>query len=215
MLYHGGRLFANFAYLQTMKLRKVAPDSVWMHQAAGEANESQGYYDAAVREYREVLALDPRRPGIHFRIGRSLLSRAQAAVGRTAREPRARRPSRSSSEELRLDPTNANAAYELGEIHRQAGELEKAAELFARAVEHYPDFDEAQIGLGRVLVAPGQAGAGACRTCRRPSPSNPRNEVAYYQLAPCQRALGNEAGQRRRWRSSSACTSASDEADAI
>ena len=40
VLYHSGRLFANFAYLQTMKLATVAPDSVWLHQAAGEANES-------------------------------------------------------------------------------------------------------------------------------------------------------------------------------
>jgi tetratricopeptide (TPR) repeat protein len=39
VLYYGGRLFSNFAYLQTLKLRKVAPDSVFMHQAMGEANE--------------------------------------------------------------------------------------------------------------------------------------------------------------------------------
>jgi tetratricopeptide (TPR) repeat protein len=68
VLYHGGRLFANFAYLQTIKLATVAPDSVWLHQAAGEANESQGLYDAALREYRQVLTIAPRRPGIHFRI---------------------------------------------------------------------------------------------------------------------------------------------------
>ena len=74
VLYHSGRLFANFAYLQTMRLATVAPDSVWLHQAAGEANESQGLYDAAIREYRQVLTAAPRRPGIHFRIGRVLLA---------------------------------------------------------------------------------------------------------------------------------------------
>ncbi len=52
VLYHSGRLFANYAYLQTMRLATVAPESVWLHQAAGEANESQGLYDAALREYR-------------------------------------------------------------------------------------------------------------------------------------------------------------------
>ena len=77
VLYHSGRLFANFAYLQTMKLAAVAPDSVWLHQAAGEANESQGLYDAALREYRQVLAMAPRRPGIQFRIGRVLLEHAK------------------------------------------------------------------------------------------------------------------------------------------
>ena len=129
VLYHGGRLFGNFAYLQTMKLRKVAPDSVFMHQAAGEANESQGYYDAAIREYREVLALGPGRPGIHFRIGRSLLSRAKQLSDADASSARAEAV-KEFEEELRLDPTNADAAYELGEMHRQAGEIERAAELF-------------------------------------------------------------------------------------
>src|SRR4029079_9988663 len=57
VLYHSGRLFANFAYLQTMRLATIAPDSVWLHQAAGEANESQALYDAALREYRQVLTL--------------------------------------------------------------------------------------------------------------------------------------------------------------
>ena len=79
VLYHTGRLFSNYAYLQTMKLQRVAPDSVWMHQAAGEANESQGFWDAAIREYEQVLAAAPNRPGLHFRIGRVLLAQAGQA----------------------------------------------------------------------------------------------------------------------------------------
>src|SRR5207249_2733637 len=59
VLYHSGRLFANFAYLQTLKLSRLAPSSIWMHQAAGELNESRGYFDAAIREYREVLRKEP------------------------------------------------------------------------------------------------------------------------------------------------------------
>ena len=55
VLYHSGRLFANFAYVQTIRLATVAPDSVWLHLAAGEANQSQGLYDAAIREYRQVI----------------------------------------------------------------------------------------------------------------------------------------------------------------
>ena len=92
VLYYGGRLFANFAYLQTLKLRKVAPDSVFLHQATGEANESQGYYEAAVREYREVLALAPGRPGIHLRMGRVPPVARQAVVRRRRARPRGRRP---------------------------------------------------------------------------------------------------------------------------
>jgi tetratricopeptide (TPR) repeat protein len=75
VLYHAGRLFGNYAYLSTVKLAEVAPDSLWLHLAAGEANESQGRFDSALAEYREVLSLDPKRPNIHYRIGRVLLAR--------------------------------------------------------------------------------------------------------------------------------------------
>lgn len=193
VLYHGGRLFANFAYLQTMKLRKIAPGSVFMHQAAGEANESQGSYDAAIREYREVLALAPERPGIHFRIGRALLARGKALSGADVSNARTEAV-KEFEEELRIDPTSANAAYELGEMHRQAGEMEMAADLFARALEHYPDFDQAQIGLGRVLTSIGKPGE-ALPHLQKAVSMNPGSEVAYYQLAQCHRALGNKAGQ--------------------
>ena len=41
-------------------------------------------------------------------------------------------------EELGQDPSNANAAYELAEMHRKAGELEPARKLFEQALAHYP-----------------------------------------------------------------------------
>jgi tetratricopeptide (TPR) repeat protein len=192
VLYHSGRLFANFAYLQTMRLAKVAPDSVWLHQAAGEANQSQGLYDAALREYRQVLAAAPRRPGIHFRIGRVLLERS-GKDGSADDLPEARR---AFEEELALDPTNASAAYELAEMHRKAGELEPARKLFEQALTHYPAFDHALVGLARTLVAIGRP-AEAVPHLRAALKQDPDNEVASYQLAQAYRALGNTAEQEK------------------
>jgi len=192
VLYHSGRLFANFAYLQTMKLATVAPDSVWLHQAAGEANESQGLYDAAMREYEQVLAAAPRRPGIRYRIGRVLLARAKAnpssgdlAAAREAFE-----------EELAVDPTNANAAYELGEMDRTAGDFESARQRFALAVSHYPGFEQALVGLGRTLVALDRP-AEALKPLLQVLKTNPDNDVALYQIAQVYRAQGNTAAQER------------------
>ncbi len=194
VLYHSGRLLSNYAYLMTMKLAQVAPESVWMHQAAGEANESQGLHDAAIREYRAVLASEPRRPGIHFRIGRTLLARAQAS-GEEGRGAASRAEALEEfAQELALDPTSASAAYELGEAHRRSGDLDQARRFFETAVDHYPDFEQAQLALGRVLVAGGKPEA-ALAHLRKAIALNPQNAVAYYQLSRAQQALGNAAGQ--------------------
>jgi len=192
VLYHGGRLFANFAYVTTMKLVRVAPASVWRHQAAGEANESQGLHAAAINDYRRVLALEPRRPGIHFRLGRTLLARAEKpGTGADAASLRAEAVLE-FEQELQLDPTNANAAYELAEVHRRAGELDVSRHYFEQAVEHYPDFGQARIGLGRVLVAQGQADHGLPHL-QKAIALEPEDEVAHYQVAMAYRALGRTA----------------------
>jgi tetratricopeptide (TPR) repeat protein len=196
VLYHSGRLFANFAYLQTMRLATVAPDSVWLRQAAGEANESQGLYDAALREYREVLAAAPRRPGIHFRIGRVLLERSTGEVSGPGVLDDVREARKAFEEELAVDPTNANAAYELAEMHRQAGEPEPARKLFEQAVTHYPGFEHALVGLGRTLTALGRP-AEALPHLKAALKANPENDVAYYQVAQAYMALGNTAEQEK------------------
>jgi tetratricopeptide (TPR) repeat protein len=193
VLYHTGRLFGNYAYLQTMKLAKVAPDSVWLHQAAGEANESQGLLDEAMSEYRRVLAIAPNRPGIHFRLGRVLLSRSGQAKGDPAAESEALKE---FGLELQIDPTNADAAYEIGEMMRKAGQMDKAIESFRRAVEAYPAFEEALVGLGRALVAAGDAAA-ALPHLQKAVALNPLDEVAFYQLAQAHRTLGHEAEQQK------------------
>ncbi len=192
VLYHTGRLFGNFAYLQTTKLARVAPDSAWLHQAAGEANESQGLLDQAIAEYRQVLAKAPTRPGLHFRIGRVLLARAAQGNGDVAAEAEA---VGEFEHELRIDPTNANAAYELGEMQRKAGRLEAAIPYFERAVAAYPEFEEALVGLGRALVAAGRPLVALPRL-QMAVALNPRNEVAFYQLAQTYRALGQRAEQQ-------------------
>jgi tetratricopeptide (TPR) repeat protein len=193
VLYHSGRVFGNYAYLQTVKLARVAPDSVWLHQAAGEANESQGQLDEAISEYEQVLALAPNRPGLHFRLGRVLLTRARQANGDAASEAEALKH---FEQELQIDPTNASAAYEIGERQRHSGQLDKAVASFRRAVDAYPGFGEALVGLGRTLVAMGEPGA-ALPHLQKAVSIDHRDEVALYQMAQAHRALGQEAEQQK------------------
>jgi tetratricopeptide (TPR) repeat protein len=192
-LYHAGRLFANYAYLSTVKLSEVAPDSLWLHLAAGEAYESQGRLDPAIREYKEVLSLQSNRLGVHYRIGRALLARAKQSADDAVSEPEALRE---FEQELRLDQTNANAAYEAGEIHRKSARFDRAAELFSQAVKYYPDFVEALVALGRTLVSLGKAEQSLAPLGKAVA-LDPANEVAWFQLAQAQRALGNSAEQQK------------------
>ncbi len=45
------------------------------HELNAEALEMRGKWDEAAKEYRAVLQQNPRLPGIHFRLGRLLLSK--------------------------------------------------------------------------------------------------------------------------------------------
>ena len=162
VLYHTGRIFGNFAFLNMQKLAQVAPASVWRHQAEAEAHESQGSYDAAISEYRQVLSADPHRPGIHYRIGRTLLARSRQS--NTPEDAAA--AAKEFEQELQVDPSNANAAYELGEMHRKAGEFDEAQNFFEQALQHYPDFEEAHLGLAAVLMSC-RSRSWPCPTCKR------------------------------------------------
>lgn len=192
VLYQTGKVYGNFAFLTMQKLAQVAPTSVWRHLAAAEAHESQGSYSQAIQEYQEVLRVEPNRPGIHYRIGRSLMRRFWQ---RQAQEdlPAAQKE---FEQELRIDPDNANAAYELGEMHRKAKQIDDAQKYFEQALIHYPDFPEAQLGLAAVLMEK-QEPEQALVHAQRAAAADPDNEVCWYRLAQIQRALHNSLEQEK------------------
>ena len=183
ILYYASRLFGNYAYLSLQKLAEVAPDSVWRHEASADSYEAAGSHEFAASEYRKVLAQSPNRPGVHFRLGRALLPTSPADA------------SREFEQELAFDPTNSNAAYELAELHRKAGEIDKAHELFLTALKHYPDFEEANVGLGRSLIALGQPEE-AIAYLQKAGQLDPRDEVPFYQLSLAYKALGKTGEQK-------------------
>lgn len=190
--YHDGKIFGNFAFLTMQKLWQAAPESVWKHQAEAEALESQGSYEAATTQYREVLAKDPQRPGIHYRLGRIYLARSQKSgsvddAGMAAKE---------FEQELSIDPANANAAYELGDINRNAGRFEQALQDFERALKGHSDFEEAHLGLAATLVSLQQPAAALPRL-QKAITLNPQNEVSWWRLAQVERVLGHSEEQKK------------------
>ena len=185
VLYHTGRTYGNYAYIVMEKLHDKAPNSVWMLQAQGEANEAQKNYDAAIIAFNHVLEIDPRRNGIHYRMGRIYLTRfneGQKAEDREAAQ-------REFSAELEIDPGNGNARYELATIQADLGNLDDARRLYKDVVERYPDFEEALVGLGGVLLDSQKAGD-AVAPLERATHINPEDEVAWYRLGRAYRGAG-------------------------
>jgi tetratricopeptide (TPR) repeat protein len=190
--YHDGKIFGNFAYVTMQKLWQAAPDSVWKHQAEAEALESQGSFEAAIGQYREVLARDPQRPGIHYRLGRILLARSQ----KTGAPEGADAATKEFEQEIQLDPTNANAAYELAEIDRNAGRFDDAQKYFELALQGHPDFEEAHLGFAAALISAHKPEL-ALPHLQKAISLNHDNEVAWWRMSQVERLLGDAEGQKK------------------
>ncbi len=189
ILYFASRLYADRADYTMQQLVAIAPRSVWVAQAKAAVRESLKEYDLAIIEYRNALRIDPRQPGVHYRLGRVLLLRSKDSQAREE-------ALHEFEHELAIQPQSSDAEYEIGEIYRQRGELEQALEHFSRAVEYDPEFEDAQIALGRVLAhleRPQEALPHLLAAVR----INPENEVSHYLLASVYRALGDTSNRQK------------------
>ena len=192
ILYHTGRIYGNYAYITMEKLHDQAPNSIWMLQAQGEANESKKDYDAALIAFRHVLELEPRRPGIHYRMGRIYVTRYTESGNAQDRDSALQE----FNAELEVDPRSGNAAYELANIAAQSGDREKARQGFEEVLRNFPDFEEALVGLGGVLLDT-QSPQDAVAPLTRATKIRPDDEVAWYRLAQAERAAGNREEQQK------------------
>jgi tetratricopeptide (TPR) repeat protein len=192
ILYQTGRIYGNFTYLTMEKLRDAAPDSVWMLQAKAEAQESEKQYDLALNNFEGVLRLEPKRPGVHYRMGRVYLARFEQLHDSKDRDQAADQ----FRTELGLDPGNGNAAYELAQIERDLGNLEQARQQFGSLIERRPEFEQARVGLAGVLVETQKPDEAAIQL-KRAIELDPNDEVAWYRLAHALRMTGDQQGQKK------------------
>ena len=184
VLYLSSQLYSELSTRASQRLLMTAPGSPQAHQLNAEVLEMQDKPNEAIEEYRKVLALNPRAPGIHYRVGRLLLAGPRGPT--TLDDAR-----REFEEELTIDPGNAAAEYELGEMARQARQWDQAIEHFARAAQLEPEFTEALIGLGKSLVSAGRARE-AVAPLENAVKLDPQNPNAHYQLSFAYRRLGRE-----------------------
>jgi len=182
VLYLKVHAYSDLSTRAAQKLLVTAPASIQVNELSAEALEAQEKWDEAAAEYRKILTKDPSLPGIHYRLGRLLLTKPRTPT--SLDEAR-----HEFEEELKADPTNAGAEYVLGELARQARQWPAAIEHFSRASKLDPTFVDAFIGLGKSLVSAGRVPE-AVRPLETATRLQPDNPVAHYQLAFAYRRAG-------------------------
>jgi Tfp pilus assembly protein PilF len=175
-LYVAVHAYSDLSTSASQELARKAPSSYQAHELLAESFESQGKWEEAEKEYRGILKKDPSLPGIHFRLGRALLSKPNPGpdVASDAKQE--------FEKELQIDPKNAGAEYVLGELARQHQEWDEAVKRFSRAAKLDPQFGEAFLGLGASLVSEKQY-ADAITPLETAVRLEPGNPDAHYSLA--------------------------------
>lgn len=158
------------------------PASFRVNQISAEIFEIQGRYAEAIGEYRKAIEKQPRALDLHFRLGRAILmeSHSPKALDEAAHE---------FEEELRLNPVDAVAEYQLGQIAIARQKTDEAAARLQRAVALKPDFSEALMALGKLRLD-AQRPADAIPLLETVARLLPESEAAHYSLMIAYRNAG-------------------------
>ena len=189
-LYVAVHAYSDLSTEASQALARNASSSFQAHELLAESYESQSKWGEAEKEYRGIAAQNPKLPGIHFRIGRLLLSKPNppADIVEEAR--------REFTEELTIDPSNAAAEYVLGELARQDQSWDDAIAHFSKAGKLDPHFSEAFLGLGVSYIATKRY-ADAVPPLETAVRLEPRNPNFHYQLGTAYTRAGRkEEGQK-------------------
>jgi tetratricopeptide (TPR) repeat protein len=189
VLYQTVHVYSDLSTRASQELIFKAPTSYQVHELNAEALEAQGKWEEAAKEYRAILEKNPRQEGIHYRLGRLILSAPKSAT--TLADAK-----KEFEEELKINPSNAGAEYVLGELAFQAAELDQAIEHFSRAVKLEPGFADALLELGRALVAAGQV-AEAVTPLETAVKLQPENPLTHFHLSTAYTRLGRSEEANR------------------
>jgi tetratricopeptide (TPR) repeat protein len=189
-LYAATHAYSDLSMRTSQDLAREAPFSFQVHELNAEALEIQNRWDEAAAEYRRILDINPMLPGIHARLGRTLLSKPQPAP---IEVEQARK---SFEEELEVDPRNAAAEFVLGQLAANTNDSATAIQHFTRATKLDAGFMEAYLGLGTAFNSAKQftEAIGPLETYEKMAPDSP---TGHYQLAVAYAGAGRREDSNR------------------
>jgi tetratricopeptide (TPR) repeat protein len=189
-LYIAVHAYSDLSTHAAEELARSAPGSLPALELDAEANEVQGRWDAAEKDYRKILKQNPRYPGVHFRLARLLLSRPNPAPDFQEQAKK------ELQEELAINPADAGAEYISGELAGQMRDYAAAAEHFTKAIQLNPDFGDAYLGLGMAFLSQKQY-ADAVSPLEQAVKLEPENPAGHYNLATAYARTGRKDAAER------------------
>jgi tetratricopeptide (TPR) repeat protein len=189
-LYAASHAYSDLSLRASEDLARQAPFSYQVHELNAEALELQGKWDEAAAEYRKILELNPLLPGIHARLGRTLLSRPQPSAENVEQAKK------NFEQELDIDSRNATAEYVLGQLAQNANDLSAAIRHYTRASKIDSGFAEAYLGLGMSLISAKRFAEAIppLETYEKLAPDSP---TGHYQLALAYAGVGRRDDANR------------------
>jgi tetratricopeptide (TPR) repeat protein len=176
VLYLAVHTYSDLSTRASAELASTAPNSHQSLELNAETLEVQGKWDEAAKVYEHILKQDPSLPGIHYRLGRVLVSKPDFGP-EVAEQAKAE-----FEKELQIDPSNAGAEYVLGELAKHKEQWDDAIQHFSHAAKLDASFGDAFVGWGGSLVSQKKF-ADAVSPLENAVKLEPQNPAAHYLLA--------------------------------
>jgi tetratricopeptide (TPR) repeat protein len=182
VLYEAGQMYAKLSSSLYLRLMQIAPHTVRGYQLMGEVSAAQNDWPAAIRSYRQAAKLEPKQPGLHLRLAELMLEHPGSPDDwkQAVEDLKA---------ELEIDPTSADAEYEIGEAYRKHDELEDAEPALRKAIALDPRLPEPRLALAKVLRADHHAQE-ALSILEPARAAAPDNAAVHFLLAQLYRDVG-------------------------
>ena len=169
------------------EILKFEPNNALAHYRLGAVSEKLGATDNAVRSYQEALRIDPgqadaRRAMEGYYVNQGVMLRRNNQLAEAAHM---------FQQAIGLNPSSANAHFELGQVFEQQGQAIAAITEYQEATKVDPDKSAAHARLAAVFANQHQY-ENAVREYQEVLRLNPQDPAAYHGLGVAQSELGQK-----------------------
>jgi tetratricopeptide (TPR) repeat protein len=177
--YQLGKVYMQLSQDALVKLQKIDPDSVLVHEVSGEIMQSMNNFDGAIVEYKKAVEMAPQQPGTHYKLGSAYWSIAQWDSA-----------TREFEAELANDPRSCSSYYKMGDIVLlQHGGPQDALEQLNKAIAICPQLMEAREDRARALLRMDRSQE-ALPDLQATAQATPDEPTVHFLLAQAYRSLG-------------------------